>query len=552
MVTRSKAGIHKPKILYNLHVTTTPIEPQNYTEASKLPTWRAAMSEEFQALQNQGTWSLVPRPSNNPVIGCKWVFRLKKNADGSIARHKARLVAKGHLVAKGYHQTEGVDYHETFSPVVKQPTIRIMLSLALHYQWPIQQLDVANAFLHGFLHEDVFMEQPQGFQDPAYPSHVCKLRKALYGLKQAPRAWYDLFSQFLISNHFSNSVADSSLFILNEAGHTVILLVYVDDILITGSSPSLIAALIQKMATAFAIKDLGPLSYFLGIEVTRTSSGLFLSQTKYTTELLHRAGMADCKPYASPTSSKQPTTLVDPFFEDPTLYRSLVGGLQYLTVSRPDLSFAVNSACQHMHAPHQSHFTAVKRILRYVKGTLSHGLSFHNGPLSLTAFSDADWAGDRRDRRSTTGFCLFLGPNLISWSSKKQPTVARSSTEAEYRSLTYTAADLSWVRMLLQDLRVSLPSPPLLWCDNISAISLASNPVFHARTKHIEVDYHFIREKVLNKELQIHHISTLDQVADIFTKSLPSHRFQYLQSKLMVSTVPINLQEDVSISSNIT
>lgn len=255
--------------------------------------------------------------------------------------------------------------------------------------------------------------------------------------------------------------------------------------------------------------------------------------------------MQDCKPCASPSSVKPPQLDLDLPFTDVSWYRTIVGSLQYLTLTRPELSFAVNVVCQHMHAPAHSHYTAVKRILRYVKGTLHQGLLFTSGSLTLTAFSDADWAGDYLDRRSTTSFCVYLGSNLISWCAKKQHTVARSSTKAEYRALANSTADVTWVQQLLLDLHVPPSLPHLIWCDNLSAIALASNPVFHAWTKHVEVDYHFIREKVLSKQVLIKHIGTLAQIPDNFTKALSVDRFLFLKSKLMVVDTPINLQGSV-------
>ena len=224
--------------------------------------------------------------------------------------------------------------------------------------------------------------------------------------------------------------------------------------------------------------------------------------------------MTNCKASPSPLPLKTCTDSVDDLpFSQPSLYRSLVGALQYLTITRPALAFAVNHACQFLQSPLTSHFALVKRILRYLKGTLHHGLHFAPGPLTLHAFSDSDWAGCSLDRRSTTGYCVFLGPNLISWSAKKQPTVSRSYTEAEYRALAQTAAELSWRGMLLSDLHITVPAP-ILWCDNLSAISLSSNPVFHARSKHIEVDYHYVRERVAAKKLFIHHVSSMEQLAE--------------------------------------
>ncbi|GFZ14648.1 hypothetical protein Acr_24g0008380 [Actinidia rufa] len=289
------------------------------------------------------------------------------------------------------------------------------------------------------------------------------------------------------------------------------------------------------MHTALSMKELGDVSYFLGISVTKSVHGYFLSQSKYALDILSKAGMLNCKSTASPISTKQPALSSSASFAQPSLYRSIVGALQYLTITRPNLAFAVNQVCQHMQDPSIDHFAQVKRILRYIQGTLAHGLQFTRGSFTLNAYVDSDWAGDPFNRRSTTGYCVFLGPNIISWSAKKQPTVARSSTEAEYIAIAQAAAELAWLRMLLTGLGINTFVSPTLWCDNLSTISLASNPVFHARTKYIEVDYHYIREQVVAKNLVLQHISSTDQVDDVLTKPLSSTRFIYLQSKLMVS-----------------
>lgn len=282
------------------------------------------------------------------------------------------------------------------------------------------------------------------------------------------------------------------------------------------------------------MKDLGLLRYFLGVEVQRNQNGLFLSQMKCITDLLLKTEMLGCKPIGSPASKAKLSPSDGSPLQDPSTYRSIVGSLQYVTLTRPDICFTVNQVCQFMHALPDSHMTAVKRILRFLKGTITYGLLFRPGPFSLQTFCDADWAGSPYDRRSTSGFGVFLGPNPISWSSKKQSTVARSSTEAEYRCLAQTAAEVTWLCSLLRDLHIPLSSIPLIWCDNVSAISLAFNPVFHARTKHIEIDYHFAHEKVAQKQLEVRFISTLDQVADIFLKGLHSSRVRDLQAKLLI------------------
>ncbi|KAI5328775.1 hypothetical protein L3X38_028172 [Prunus dulcis] len=535
MVTRAKAGIHKPNPRYAMTATTHPIlssiEPTCVSQAVKDPLWRQAMSNEFNALIRNGTWELIPSLPSQNLIGCKWVFRIKRHPDGTIDRYKARLVAKG------FHQRPGVDFSDTFSPVVKPTTIRIVLHLAVTHGWPIRQLDVNNAFLHGTLLENVYMVQPPGFVDSNHPSYVCKLRKALYGLKQAPRAWYKELHSFLLSHGFVNAISDASLFLFKNGTTVIYFLVSVDDLLITGNNSTLVAKFIQLLATRFSVKDLGSLHYFLGVEVLPTATGLFLSQQKYIHDLLVNAKMDGAKAVSTPLSTTDSLMLHDGSpLTDPTPYRRLVGGLQYLSLTRPDISFAVNKLSQFMHSPSETHWQALKRLLRYLKGTISFGLHLCRRPSNrLYAFSDADWAGDHDDRKSTTGYVVYLGGNLISWSSRKQQSVSRSSTEAEYRAIAATTSELTWIQSLLRELGIPLPTPPVVSCDNIGAMFYCANPVLHSRMKHIEIDFQFVRDRVTRGLLQVSHVSTTDQLADALTKPLPRPRFHLLRSKIGVS-----------------
>ncbi|KAM0012969.1 putative RNA-directed DNA polymerase [Helianthus debilis subsp. tardiflorus] len=429
--------------------------PTTFTVANKSPEWRHAMNQEFQALIKNGTWSLVPYDNRSNLIDCKWVYRLKSDAQGKPTRYKARLVAKG------FHQKPGVDYNETFSPVIKPTTIRVILSLVVTQQWSLRQLDAENAFLHGDLSETIFMKQPPGFEDPSKPNHVCRLHRSLYGLKQVPRAWFHRLSTVLQQLGFYGSKTDPSLFILKAGATLVYILVYVDDIIITGNNNSTIDSIIKQLNSSLAIKDLGTLHYFLGIEVIHHQKNVLLSQRKYILDILQRSGLSDCKPVNSPMNISQVLTLDDsPLLPDPTQYRQIVGALQYSTLSRPDIAFAVNKVCQFMHAPTENHWSAVKRILRYLKGTSDLGLLIrHNSDsflhaftdahwqdTAIQAFSDSDWAGCPVNRRSTGGFAVYLGSNLISWTSRKQRTVSRSSTESEYKALADTVAELIWLK----------------------------------------------------------------------------------------------------------
>jgi hypothetical protein len=440
MITRSRTRSLKPKTFYDFklyHTHLPDLEPVSYRQAATDSRWVEAMQQEFDALQSNHTWSLCPKPHHHNVIRNKWVFKIKRKADGNVERFKARLVAKG------FDQMSGVDYTETFSLVIKPSTIRIILALAVHFDWVIKQLDVSNAFLQGHLNEEVYMEQPPGFIDKDQPHLVCKLHKAIYGLKQALRAWFTRLSTFLLELGFKGSLVDTSLFIYIHGSIQMYMLVYVDDILITGTHPAIIQSIIAKLQTEFPLKDLGPLSYFLGIQVTKTTSGIHICQTKYISDLLYKTHMVEAKPSKTPcTSGSKLSKLDGEPLADPTLYRQVVEALQYCTLTRPEIAYSVNQLCQHMHTPSSMHWIAAKRVLRYLNGTADHGLYYTKSNLQLNALCDSNWAGCPDDRRSTTGFAVFLGDCLISWSAKKQPVVSRSSTETEYRSLSITTVEL--------------------------------------------------------------------------------------------------------------
>ncbi|XP_071708998.1 uncharacterized mitochondrial protein AtMg00810-like [Rutidosis leptorrhynchoides] len=361
------------------------------------------MTDEYKALMDNKTWILVPRQPHIHVILSMWIFK-----------HKTKLDA----------------------------TIRTVLTLAVSNSWSIHQLDVKNAFLHGHLSEIVYMYQPLGFRDKKFPNHMCLLKRSLYGLKQAPRAWYQRFAVHVSAIGFNHSKCNHSLFVYRKGYDTSYLLLYVDDIILVSSSDKLHDHLLSLLATEFAMKDLGPLSSFLGIHVTRSSKGLFLTQKAYAMDIIERVGMTSCNPVATPVDlqGKQSADLGD-LYPKPTLYRSLAGALQYLTFTRPDISYAVQQICLHMHAPRMAHMHALKSIIRYLQGTLSTGLHISpSSSRSLVAFTDADWAGFPDTRRSTFGYCVYLGDNLISWPSKRQAVVSRSSAEAEYRGVANVVA----------------------------------------------------------------------------------------------------------------
>ncbi|XP_019157958.1 PREDICTED: uncharacterized protein LOC109154654 [Ipomoea nil] len=379
------------------------------------------------------------------------------------------------------------------------------------------------------------MKQPPGYEDPTHPDHVCLLQRSLYGLKQAPRAWFKRLHDFLLTAGFSSSKTDVSLFYHSAGVSKVFLLVYVDDIIMMGSDAALVESLLRRLASAFKIRYLSTPGFFLGIETVPSNGGMILSQHRYMVDLLQRSGMTDCKSLTTPASVTQAVTPSDQPFENPTQYRRIVGALQYLTITRPDLAYAVNRLCQFMHSPTDDHWVMVKRVLRYIKGTLNYGLRLSpSASTNIHAYCDSDWAGCPVDRKSTSGYAVFLGSNLISWLSRKQRTVARSSTEAEYKAVADVAAEVTWMVSLLRELGLHTGRPSNLWCDNLGATYLCANPVFHARTKHVEIDYHFVHDKVASGDFMVNFVSTKDQLADVLTKPLPGPRFTALRDKLNI------------------
>ena len=385
-------------------------------------------------------------------------------------------------------------------------SVRTLIAVSAARQWPLFQMDVKNVFLNGELSDEVYMKLPPGYSHPpGFPHRVFRLRRALYGLKQAPRAWFAKFSSTISQYGFSGSSFDITPF-LRWSGHGItILLSYVDDMIITGDDMQGIQDLKHFIGRQFEMKDLGPLNYFLGLEVSSSADGYYLAQAKYTSDLISRASIIDSKIVDTPIEYNRRLNSHDgESLSDTTLYKQLVGSLIYLTITRPDISYAVHVVSQFMAALRSPHYAAVLRILRYLKDTIFDGLHFSShSSLTLQAYSDADWAGDPTDRRSTTGYCFILGDSLISWRSKKQTVIARSSNEAEYRALAATTAELIWLRWLLQDLGVDCSTATKLHCDNRSAIQIAHNDVFHERTKHIEIDCHFICHHLLQDTLTL-------------------------------------------------
>ncbi|RVW52517.1 Retrovirus-related Pol polyprotein from transposon TNT 1-94 [Vitis vinifera] len=525
--------VYYGKLSQNFQAFITSLEddriPSNIQEALQQPEWKTAVQEEIQALEKNGTWEISELPEGKRPVGCKWIFTVKHNPDGSINRFKARLVAKG------FTQSYGIDYEETFAPVAKLNSIRVLLSVAVNLDWNLHQLDVKNAFLNGELEEEVYMKIPPSMETPENSGKVCKLRKSLYGLKQSPRAWFDRLTRVVKKHGFIQCQADHTLFMKHsKEGEMTLFIVYVDDIIITGDDEEGIGNLKKLLAREFEIKDLGQLRYFLGMEVGRTKEGIVVTQRKYVLDLLQETGMLGCKPVDTPMD---PIGKIDKDNDshptDKDRYQRLVGKLIYLTHTRPDIGFAVSMVSRYMNNPNERNMKAVYRILQYLKKSPGRGLYFKKtSSREVEVFTDADWAGSLTDRRSTTGYCSYVWGNLVTWRSKKQSVVARSSAEAEFRAMAHGICEGMWLQRILKELGIISNSTMTVLCDNKATISIAKNPVQHDRTKHVEIDRHFIKEKLEGGTIRLMYIPSSRQTADILTKALPKTTYENMKSKL--------------------
>ncbi|KAI4365385.1 hypothetical protein MLD38_021374 [Melastoma candidum] len=502
-------------------------EPTSIDEALADPNWIIAMQEELNQFERNKVWTLVQRPKDSSVVGTKWVFRNKLDESGSVVRNKARLMAKG------YSQSEGIDYDETYAPVARLEAIRLLLAYACYNDFKLFQVDVKSAFLNGEIKEEVYVDQPPGFEDPKKHDHIYKLDKALYGLKQAPRAWYERLSQFLIEKGYRKGKVDTTLSLKKHGTELLIVQIYVDDIIFGSTNNTLCNEFAELMKGEFEMSMMGELTFFLGLQIRQTSEGTFIHQEKYTKQLLKKYELTNSKHLSTPMSTNAIVEKDESGKDaDPSLYRSMIGSLLYLTASRPDILFSVCLCARYQLAPKESHLTHVKRIFRYLSGTTNLGLWYSKRSLfDLIEYSDADFAGCKIDRKSTSGTCQLLGDMLISWHSKKQASVALSTAEAEYVAAASCCAQLLWMRQQLEDYGFKFDNIPIR-CDNTSAINLTKNPVQHSRSKHIELRHHFIRDHVQNGSIVVEYVSTETQLCDIFTKPLNFEKFSKLRMEL--------------------
>ena len=519
-------------------------EPQNMKEALEgrnWKKWKEASDVEYKALMKNKTWDLVNLPSGKNVVGSKWVFTTKHDSSGNVDRYKARLVAQG------YSQEHGVDYHKVFAPVVRYASIRTILAIANQHDLEVHQMDVCSAFLNGNLDEDIYMAQPEGYVDQNNPNLVCKLKKSIYGLKQAARCWNDVLHEYLLSDGYKRSDADPCVYtkIIKKNGRNVIMLiaVYVDDTILASNDKDVLSTEKEKLSERFEMDDRGEIHYLLGMRIQRdrNSKILTIDQSLYLEKVLDRFGMLNCNPVSTPLETGKKFQKVkenDEVF-DTQLYQSAVGSLIYATIcTRPDLCASVGVLSQHMAKPGSEHWSGIKRIFRYLKGTLTYGLKFvASDDFQLYGYSDSDWAGDVETRKSTSGYVFRLGGATISWRSKKQSVVALSSTEAEYIALASAVQEAVWLRNLLSDLTSKQVKPTVIYEDNQGAIALCKNPIDHSRMKHIDIKFHYTRDAVNKNVILVEYCTTKDMVADAFTKGLPRPAFEKLRVQMGVDAI---------------
>ena len=507
-------------------------EPKNVNEALKCPAkekWMKAMEEEIQSMNSNQVWELVDLPAGRKAIGNKWILKIKRKADGSIERHKARLVAKG------YTQQEGIDYEETFSPVVRFTSIRLILAIVASMDLELHQMDVKTAFLNGELEEEIYMEQPIGFIEKDQENKVCRLLKSIYGLKQSSRQWYIRFHNAIMSYNFDMIEEDHCVYIKRSKNKFVILSLYVDDILIAGNDKGYVIEIKDWLSSHFEMKDMGEAAYILGVKISRDRSKnlLSLSQDTYIKKVLERFNMQDCKPIDTPTTKSGalsrklcPNTPEEKEQMNKVPYSSAVGSLMYaILCTRPDICYAVRMVSRYQSNPGQEHWKAVKRILRYLKGTMGYSLCYQGTDLHLKGYTDADWGGDLDERKSTSGFVFLLNNGAISWSSKKQSCIALSTMEAEFVASASAVQEAIWLKRFMDHLGVNdnAKGPIIVNCDSQAAIAYTKDPKYHGKTKHIDIKYNFVKDMVSQKEVHIKYISTHDMVADPFTKPIPRY-----------------------------
>ena len=519
-VYKSTDSVHTANFISEkLDISNTPQTLQEALQTSDSAQWQKAVDLELQSLANNHTWDEVDRPNNQSIIGCRWVFKLKDNG-----------VYKARLVAQGFSQIYGVDYFETYAPVARFASIRMVLALAARFGLNIHQMDVDTAFLYGQLEEELYMELPPGYRTE---NKVCRLRKSLYGLKQAPRVWNQVLDAFFFQLGLIKSVADSSVYYEKDPQTSklpLLVVIYIDDLIIVHRDMAKINKVKEALNSRFNMKDLGQVRNLLGMEVHFCKDGsIFVNQASYIKKLLQQWKMEDCKPADTPMAAKLAGSQED---FDLNLYQKLTGGLMWPSlISRPEIAFSVAYLARWNHSPCQYHHQAQKRVLRYLRGTIGHGILFKaKSDMKLLGFTDADWAGDITDRKSTSGnvFMLYEGP--ITWSSIKQKTVATSSVESEYVALATATKEALWILTWLKEIGIDITTIPIN-IDSQGALNFANNGQFSQRTKHIDIKHHFIWDHLKNKDIKLQYLGTEDMIADAFTKPLERIKFEKFKDR---------------------
>jgi hypothetical protein len=512
--------------------TTEYSDPLTFREAMEsalADDWRDACQYEIDALAKNGTWTLVELPSGRKAVKSKWVFKHK--SDG---RFRARLVAKG------FTQIFGIDYDETFSPVARFESLRLLVALAALEDWEIHQMDVKSAFLNGLLDEEIYMEQPQGFIDPDHPHKVCKLNKAIYGLKQASRAWNLQFHGVLLDLGFARTHSDAGVYHRQDDGGMVIIILYVDDITILGDNLKCVNEVKSFLSNRYEMTDLGEIDSYLGVRIKRdrSSKRIEIDQSKYVLEIVNRFGLSDANPARTPLP-----TGADVYLEkykgeassaDIKLFQQMIGSLLYVQIgTRPDISFAVSRLAQYASNPSPDHIRLAKYVLRYLKGTSDLKLLYDGGRRNgLYGYSDSSWGDDPDDRHSTAGYVFLMADAAISWCSRKQRTAAQSTTEAEYMGLADAGNQAAWYAMFLEELGYDVRDPIPLHGDNKGSVDLALNPVTGRRSKHIPIRYHAIRGYVEHEQIELIRTPTEEMLADGLTKPLAQTKLKPFVSGL--------------------
>lgn len=506
-------------------------EPKSVQEAldsKESDLWREAMQDELDSFNSNNCWTLKRLEKGQKPVKCRWIFKKKKDLKGNVVRYKARLVAKG------FTQKYGIDYQETFAPVVRYSTIRMLFAIAAEYDLDIDQLDVKTAFLNGDLHENVLMEQPEGFVVKGKEDFVYKLNKSIYGLKQAAKCWYDKINETLLKMSFQKSSGEPCVYFRNENGRLTIIALYVDDILLFTASEDDKRDVKGRLMKAFEMKDLGEVREFLGFKIVKNKGRIIIDQSHYIANILEKFKMTDCKPVGTPMEPGLKLVRSEKTAESYE-YRGLIGCLMYLAVcTRPDIAFAVSSLSQFNDCFSEVHWKAAKRVLRYLKGTMDYKLVYTKSGLQVSGYVDADWASCEVDRKSYTGFVYKIGKSVVSWECRKQKTVALSSTEAEYMALSDACKEALFIRSFMNEC-LSMNGVITLYNDNQSAQKLCTNHMFHARTKHIDVRHHFIRDIVAKQLVNICYLRTDEMTADILTKALSKEKFLKFVSQLCLN-----------------